>query len=130
MDPHRGERVSETLKEELEEMIGYEMSDPRIGSVAVTEVLLSPDLKVARVRLSLSEDPEERRQTLQALEGARHYLRRQLAGRVQIYRIPDLHFEADLPGELARRAKSLLQRVRKGRPRDEENPPREKNPAE
>ncbi|HLJ16387.1 MAG TPA: 30S ribosome-binding factor RbfA [Bryobacteraceae bacterium] len=130
MDPHRGERVSETLKEELEEMIGYEMSDPRIGSVAVTEVLLSPDLKVARVRLSLSEDPEERKQTLQALEGARHYLRRQLAGRVQIYRIPDLHFEADLPGELAGRAKSLLQRVRKGRPRDEENPPHEKNPAE
>ncbi|MGH9668033.1 MAG: 30S ribosome-binding factor RbfA [Bryobacteraceae bacterium] len=128
MDPHRAERVSETLKEELEELIGYEMSDPRVARVAVTEVLLSPDFKLARVRLSLSEDPEERKQTLEALEGARHYLRHQLAGRVQIYRVPDLHFEADMPGDLASRARSLLKRVRKGRPRDE-NAEHEKNSA-
>lgn len=129
MDPHRSERVSETLKEELEELIGYEMSDPRVGSVAITEVLLSPDLKMARVRLSLSDDPRERQQTLAALEGARHYLRHQLAGRIQIYRVPDLHFEADMPAELAARARSLLKRVRKGRPR-EDGAEDEKNSAE
>lgn len=128
MDPHRAERVSEALKEELEELIGYEMSDPRVGSVAITEVLLSPDLKSARIRLSLPEDLKEREQTLEALEGARHYLRHQLAGRVQIYRVPDLHFEADMPGELAARARSLLKRVHKGRPR-EDGAEHEKNSA-
>jgi ribosome-binding factor A len=128
MDPHRAERLSETLKEELEELIGYEMSDPRVGNVAVTEVLLSPDFKLARVRLSLSENPEERKQTLDALEGARHYLRHQLAGRIQIYRVPDLHFEGDMAGDLASHARSLLKRVRKGRPRDE-SAEHEKNSA-
>lgn len=126
MDPHRAERVSETLKVELEELISYEMSDPRIGPVEIVEVLLSPDFKRAHVRLALSEDPRERTETLEAIEGARHFLRQQLAGRVDMFRIPDLHFEADLPAELAGRARSLLRRVRKGRPRAES----EKKPLE
>lgn len=126
MDPHRVERVSETLKEELAEMIGYELSDPRIGGVAVTEVLLSPDLRRAHVRLSLVGDEKERKQTLQAVEKARHYLRRQLTIRLQMFHTPDLHFEADLDGGLAGRAQALLKRVRKGRPREEH----EKNPDE
>ena len=104
------------MREELEEMIGLELADPRIGLVAVTEVLVAPGAKEARVRLSL-QDSDSASDTLAALEGARHYLRRQLAERLQLRHTPDLHFEADAEVD-ASKVKGLLKRVRKGRPRD------------
>ena len=100
MDPYRIERVSQSIREELEELISYEMSDPRIGDVIVTEVLLSPDMKQARVRLSLKGSPEEQAQTLEALTHAKQFLRHQLADRLQMFRTPELHFQAALPAAL------------------------------
>ncbi len=118
MDTHRAERVSEALREELGEMIAYELSDPRIGEATITEVLVSPDMKHAQVRLHLSDQPNEGQETIQALDGARHFLRRQLAERLNIYRVPELHFEADISPRLNGKAEQLLKRVRRGRPRD------------
>ena|ERR1700761_5503856 len=120
MDSHRTERVAEALREELGEIIAYELSDPRIGDAAVTEVLLSPDMRHAQVRLHLSDEAREPAATIRALDGARHFLRRQLAGRLNLYRVPELHFEVDVtssPGRL----QHLLKRIRRGRPREEEH---------
>ncbi len=118
MDQHRTQRVSEAIREELFEIVCYEMADPRIASVDITEVLLSPDLRHARVRLHLASDEEARERTLEALEGARRYLRRELAERLRLYRVPELHFEADLETAADTRLESLLRRARKGRARD------------
>lgn len=118
MDSHRAERVSEALREELGELIAYELSDPRLSEATVTEVFVSPDMRHAQVRLHMSDDPRQREQTLQALEGARHLLRRQLAERLSIYRIPELHFEADISLSTDARLEHLMKRVRRGRPRD------------
>ena len=76
MEGHRAQRVSETLREELDELIGYEMADPRISISGVTEVLVTPDMRHAQVRVRLCGDAAEQRDTLEALEGARHFLRR------------------------------------------------------
>ena len=116
---HRAERVSEALREELGELIAYELSDPRIGNATVTEVLLSPDMKHAQVRLRVSDDRTEQQETIQALDRARHFLRRQVAMRLNLYRVPELHFEADLEPAVVTRMDHLLRRVRRGRPRDE-----------
>jgi len=121
MDNHRVQRVSEALREELDELIAYELSDPRVGDAAVTEVLVSPDMKHAKVRLHVSDDSTLRQETISALEGARHFLRHQLAERLSLFRIPDLHFEADVSLETDARLNSLLKRVRRGRPRDTQN---------
>jgi ribosome-binding factor A len=121
MAAHRTERISEMLREELEEIIAYELSDPRIGDAAVTEVLVSPDMRRAQVRLHLSRDANEQRQTMEALDGARHFLRRQLAVRLNLFRIPELHFEPDVSSTATARMEHLLKRVRRGRPRDEEH---------
>jgi ribosome-binding factor A len=120
MDSHRIERVSEALREELGEIIAYELSDPRIGDAAVTEVLLSPDKRHAQVRLHLSNEEGAREETLRALDGARHFLRRQLAKRLNLYRVPELHFEADVsfPPD---RLQHLMKRIRRGRPREEDH---------
>lgn len=122
MDQHRAERVSEALREELGEMISYELSDPRIGETVVTEVLVSPDKKHAQVRLHMDKDPVAQQQTLLALEGARHFLKSQLALRLSLFRVPELHFEADVKLATTGRMSNLLKRVRRGRPKDQAQP--------
>jgi len=121
LDPHRNERVSESIREELEELIGYEMSDPRVGQATVTEVHVSPDLRHAHVRLALAGTPEEQSATLQALLHAKQFLRHQLAERLQLFHTPDLHFEATLPAALGSKVPQILKRIRRGRPRTEKN---------
>ena len=122
MDPHRHERVAESIREELEELIGYELEDPRVGSATVTEVLLSPDFRHANIRVSLQGTPPEQELTLAALNHAKQFLKQQLTDRLQIFRVPELHFEADLPADLAAKAPQILKRIRRGRPKTEKNP--------
>ena len=121
MDPHRAERVSESIREELEELIGYEMSDPRVGSVTITEVHLSPDFRHAIVSLILAGTVEEQSATLEALHHAKQFLRYQLAERLQLFRTPDLHFEPALPPGLGEKVPQILRRIKRGRPRAEKN---------
>ena len=120
MDSHRARRVSEALREELGELIAYELSDPRIDGATVTEVLVSPDMKHAQVRLHISEETKQQKDAIRALDGARNFLRHQLAERLTLYRIPELHFEADVSSNTQTRLEHLMKRVRRGRPRDEE----------
>jgi len=117
LDPHRNERISESIREELEELIGYELSDPRVGSVSVTEVLVSPDFRQAHVRLACQGSAEEQASTLEAVNHAKQFLRHQLSERLQIFRMPELHFEPDLPPVLAVRAPQILKRIKRGRPK-------------
>ena len=127
MDPRRSERLSEALRSELEEILQYELEDPRIDVANVAEVLITPDGKHARVRLNLNGDRAWQEQTLDALEHAKPYIKRELAHRLDLVRLPELRFEAALSAELPQRVDSLLKRVKRGRPRDEET---EKKPAE
>lgn len=105
------------MREELNELISYELSDPRIGDVAVTEVLISPDFRHAHVRVSLSGKAPEQNATLDALVHAKQFLRHQLSERLELHHMPDLHFEPDLPAELAAKAPQVLKRIRRGRPK-------------
>ena len=120
MDSHRAQRVSEALREELGEMISYELSDPRIGDALVTEVLVSPDMRHAQVRLHMSENASEHGSTIEALNHARPFLKRKLAERLNLFRVPELHFEADVSTAGQGRMQHLLKRIRRGRPRDVE----------
>jgi ribosome-binding factor A len=120
MENHKAERVSEALREELGELIAYELTDPRIGEAVVTEVLVSPDKRHAQVRLHMPASAEEQRRTMEALDGARHFLRRQLAERLNLFRVPELHFEADVQLSKNGRIDSLFKRIKRGRPRSAE----------
>jgi len=124
MDPLRTRRVSEMMREELSELIRFEVSDPRVAQVDVTEVHVASDLRRADVLVSLPQDPQARDQAMQGLEHARNYLRRQLMQRLDVYRMPDLHFVSDrgAGGPGGAPTERLLRRARRGRPRAEENP--------
>jgi ribosome-binding factor A len=118
MDARRAQRVSEALREELAELIGYELQDPRLAPVTVTGVHLSPDGRHARVIVLLPDQPEEHRQALAALDHASPYLRRQVAARLRLFRAPELHFEEDAAGAGEGRIEELLRRVRKAREKE------------
>jgi len=122
LDPHRNERVSEKLREELDELIGYEMSDPRVGGASVSEIHLSPDLRKAAVTLVLSGTAAEQAVTLEAIRNAKQFLKQQLTERLQLYRTPDLYFDAALPASLGVKAPEILKRIKRGRPKPEKNP--------
>src|ERR1035441_10233658 len=95
MDVRRILRVSEAVKEELYEIIGFEMEDPRLLEVEVTDVQVSPDSRHAAVKVGLRGVERRRNQALAALEHASGYLRQELASRLQLRHIPELHFEQD-----------------------------------
>ncbi len=118
MDPHRTERIAEALREELEELIGYELSDPRLGDLFVTEVQIGPDLRHAHVRLSMPPEQQKRDEALAALEHAKSFIKRELSHRLELRRMPELHFEPDLLTSTTQRMETLLKRVRRGRPRE------------
>jgi len=105
------------IREELDELIGYELSDPRVGSATVTEVHVSPDYRHAHVQLALQGDAAEQQGTLEAIDHAKTFLRNKLAERLELFKTPELHFAADLPVGLGPRAPQLLKRIRRGRPK-------------
>lgn len=128
MDARRSERLSQAMREELEEMISYEMGDPRIDVQGVSDVLVTPDGRKARVLLILTSNAKKQEDTIEALNHAKGFLRVELGHRLNIFRIPELHFEPAIGAELGSRVAHLLKRVRKGRPRPDEPP--EKKPVE
>ncbi len=122
MQQHRSERVSEAVREELSEIIGFELSDPRLASVDVTDVTVTPDSRHAAVKVSLGGGEREQHQALAALDHARPYLRHQLARRLNLRRVPELHFEPDLWPDAAARVDLLLKRAKKKRASTEKQP--------
>jgi ribosome-binding factor A len=121
LDPYRHERVSEGIREELDELI-YGLSDPRVGSATVAEVLVSADYRKAVVRLALVGTAKEQAATVEALNHAKAFLRRELTERLQLFKTPELHFEAALAADLAAKAKKILKRIERGRPKPKKNP--------
>src|SRR5206468_847369 len=93
MEDHRARRVSEAVKEEISEIISFEMDDPRLISVQVTNADVSPDMRHAQIKVAF--DPGEERRVLAALDHAKNFLRHELAARLNLRRIPELHFSAD-----------------------------------
>lgn len=122
MQQHRSQRVSEAVREELSEIIGFELSDPRLASVDVTEVAVSPGSRYATVKVSLGGDERDQNQAMVALEHAKHYLRHELARRLNLRKVPELHFEPDHWPDAAARVELLLKRAKKKRVSTENQP--------
>jgi len=85
-------------------------------------VLISPDGRSARARLILPGGAESQKETLSALDRAKGFIRFELALRVDMFRLPDIRFEAAIEADLGSRIPHLLKRMRRGRPRPEDTP--------
>lgn len=100
-------RVDELLKQELAGLI-RDMKDPRVGFTTVMDVRTSPDLRHARVYVSVLGDEEDKQETVGVLQRARGYLRARLGRDITLKYLPELHFELDRTLEQAARIDALL----------------------
>jgi ribosome-binding factor A len=95
MSSRRRQQVGDLIRDEVSQILTYEMKDPRLGMVSITRVEMSPDLRYATIHASVYGEEEEQSETLHALSGASGYIRRLLAPRLRIRHIPVLSFRLD-----------------------------------
>jgi ribosome-binding factor A len=117
-DNHRHERVGEEIAHEINVMLAGELKDPRLEvSVIVSEVRVQPDMKHARVFVSVPHTTNKgQTDAIKALEHASGFIRRELVERLQLRRVPELHFTLDLSQEHVERIEQLLKQVKKEKP--------------
>jgi ribosome-binding factor A len=114
---HRHERVGEEIAHEVNTMLAGELKDPRLeGMVVVTEARVQPDMKHARVFVNVRGTNKEQSDAIKALEHAAGYIRSELVERLQIRRIPELHFTLDISQEHVERIEQLLKDMKKDKP--------------
>ena len=119
----RPEKVAELIREEVSQIVGFELEDPRLERVTVTEVRVADNLRDARVYVVAEGTEEERAAALKALHKAAPYVRRQLGRALNLRYTPELHFVRDTVEESATRVEALLQEL--GQDRDRPAPPGE-----
>lgn len=109
---HRN-RVTSTFSDEIGAMLEGELSDPRIAPCHVTDVVLAPGGKSARVFVAVQGTPEEEEETLAALMTARAFVRASLRDRMGVRHVPDITFAIDRSEKMTGRMDELLGRMRK-----------------
>ena len=109
---HRN-RVASTFSEEIGAMLEGELSDPRIAPSYVTDVVLAPGGKSARVFVAVHGSADEEDSTLAALMTARGFIRSQLRDRMGVRHVPELTFAIDRSERMTGRMEELLARTRK-----------------
>jgi ribosome-binding factor A len=108
MPTARMRRVNESIKEIIGDAITTELKDPRIGFVTVTDVDTSPDLRAARVYISVLGSEEERERSLTGLRSSHGFLQGKIASSMRMKRTPTLTFEYDESAERGDRISRLL----------------------
>ena len=111
---HRVERIAEEIRNEVSLMLAGELKDPRLaGTVMITEVRVTPDLRTVRVYVNLAdEDETERTSTLAGLQAAKGYVRHELVERLQLRRAPEVLFILDQSEEIGDRIDQLLRNAK------------------
>lgn len=108
----RPERLAETLRAEISEIVGYELTDPRLEAVTVTDVRVSDDLRDAKVFVIVQGDEKEIREAMKALRNAENFVRGQVALNLNINHAPHIHFARDVVEEKAGRIEEILEELK------------------
>lgn len=109
MATHRMRRVNEVLREVIGDAVTSGLGDPRLSMVTVTQVETSPDLRSARVYVTVLGDGEARSDALDALASAHGQIQSMIAKETRLKRTPTLKFEYDEAVETGLRISALLE---------------------
>src|SRR5579859_144323 len=108
----RVDKVAAQLRDEISEILGRRLGDPRVSLVSVIGVDLSPDLRNAKVHVSALGDEAARGEAMAALEHARGFVRHELATQMRnLRRIPDLQFIDDRNTEYALHISEVIEQI-------------------
>ncbi len=104
----RPERVAQTLREEITEIVGYELEDPRLIAVTVTDVRVSENKRDAKVYVMVEGSEQEIREAMKALHNAEKFVRQKVTLNLNIHHAPHIHFIRDTIEEKASRIDHIL----------------------
>jgi ribosome-binding factor A len=117
--PGRGVRVADQIQRDLAEIIAYELKDPRVGMITITEVQVTPDYAHAKVFFTMLVDNAEAVQnTITGLRKAAGFIRGQLGRRLTIHTIPELHFVHDVSTARGMELSKLIDEANSTRAKD------------
>lgn len=100
------------LREEISVLMLRELKDPRLGFVSITGAEVTPDLRHAKVFISVMGTEEEKQHSLDALNRARGFLRTEIGKRAHLKTVPEMRFLEDETNQTGSRIFQLLQEVR------------------
>jgi ribosome-binding factor A len=109
----RPDRMADLLRQEISMLLERDVKDPRIGFATLTSVVLTPDLRTARVYVSILGDEKQKSQSMEGLTAAASFLRHELARRLNLRYTPALEFLLDRSEELNQRLDELIRRTHK-----------------
>jgi ribosome-binding factor A len=119
--PARGLRVADPIQRDLAEIIAFELKDPRVGMVTITEVQITPDYAHAKVFFTmLSDNKEAIKNTVNGLSTASGFIRGQLGRRLTIHTLPELHFVHDTSTARGMELSKLIDEANSTRAKDAE----------
>jgi ribosome-binding factor A len=104
----RPERLAEALKVEISEVVGFELDDPRLEMVTVTDVEVASDLRDAKIYVLITGNQDEINKALKTLRHAATYVRQQVAMNLDLRHAPHVHFVRDTAEENASRVGEIL----------------------
>jgi len=110
----RTDRIDELLRQEIGAIIAREIADPRVGFATITSVETAPDLRHAKVLVSVIGQPADRKAAVVALGRAMPFVRHELGKRLRLKRIPEFHLELDDTLERGTRVLHLLNELEAG----------------
>lgn len=109
----RLQRIADRVKREISEMLIFELSDPRLKQIYVTDVNIDRELAYANIYISAIEGSERASEALAGFQSASGFIRRNLARRVDLRSFPQLRFHWDPTPEQADRIDGILADIRK-----------------
>jgi ribosome-binding factor A len=109
----RPEQVADQVRMAVGELLLRRLHDPRLGFTTVTAVKMSPDLRLARIYVSVYGDAEARKKTLQGLHAATGFIRRELGHQLKLRYTPEITFEYDESVEYGAHIEEVIQQLKK-----------------
>ena len=117
----RIEKLQELIKQEVGKMLLYDIKDPRIGFVTVTEVEMTGDLREAKIFVSIMGNDEQIKDTMDGLKSALGFVRREIGKRIRLRFTPEISFAPDKSLDYSEHIQKILLQIEKDRVSTENN---------
>jgi ribosome-binding factor A len=109
----RTERISHEIKKEISRILREDVSDPRIGFISLTDVDITPDLKYAKIFVSVLGDEKNKKKSLRGLKSATPFIKLKLGESLNLRFVPDIKFIYDNSLERGDRLLNLMNDINK-----------------
>ena len=116
----RTDRIDELFRQEITSILSREVDDPKIGFATITDVETQPDLRHAKVKVSVIGPPAQRREAIVAMGRVMPFVRHELGKRLRMKRIPEFHLELDETFQRGTRILHLLDELEAGNVPDDD----------